>query len=566
MNAALAERALLVACAHAAPSHLDAAAFGALTAGQWMHVVQAAGRQRIRPLVLQALTTAGVLSAMPAAVRDVLTAECRAISRQNLAIHAEMNRLAQVFSERGIAVIVLKGAYLDRAAYPGIGMREMDDLDILVHRADLEAAVQACLDSGYHPRRPFSTEADAEVHSHVSRLVKAGTAIVEIHWSVTPPSLRQTIDPEELWAGSVPWPVAGSGVRALSAQDSLLHTCYHAAYHHYFEMGLRPLCDVARIVSTLSQGLDWDAVCRAARERRWNRGVYMTLAMARDLIGVQVPESVLSGLVRNLPAHVVMDAAAAELFETASDGYAVNVNVARIMAQGWRGRIALAWQRLFPPAAVLQARYATSADADVLPSIRRRIAFAAGLAAKHAASLWKMTVQADPHWSDRAENKLTLHQWLMPDPAPRSAWRRWHSLSAADRTATRSMAVVVPVVALSLRVFDFRRTLSMATRMSIVPSERGSHGSFIDALAGACGRVARRSPLAGNCLSRSLALWWLLRRRGISADLRLGVALASGVLEAHAWVEHNGRVLNDRQDVSERFRPLTGAPDRRLFG
>lgn len=61
---------------------------------------------------------------------------------------------------------------------------------------------------------------------------------------------------------------------------------------------------------------------------------------------------------------------------------------------------------------------------------------------------------------------------------------------------------------------------------------------------------------AGNCLTRSLCLQWLLRRRGVPTDLRIGVQLANGQLLAHAWVEYGGHPLNDTPDVAERYAPF----------
>ncbi|MCP9929788.1 lasso peptide biosynthesis B2 protein [Cyanobium sp. AMD-g] len=61
---------------------------------------------------------------------------------------------------------------------------------------------------------------------------------------------------------------------------------------------------------------------------------------------------------------------------------------------------------------------------------------------------------------------------------------------------------------------------------------------------------------ADNCLTRSLYLQWLLRRRGILGDLLLGVQLENGQLRAHAWVEVAGYPVNDAQDVAERFLPF----------
>ena len=75
-------------------------------------------------------------------------------------------------------------------------------------------------------------------------------------------------------------------------------------------------------------------------------------------------------------------------------------------------------------------------------------------------------------------------------------------------------------------------------------------------LATAVERAARRHHHSMNCLRRSLALCRLLQRRGMEARLHFGVRTAQEGLEAHAWVSSGGEVLNDRPDVTERYREL----------
>jgi len=65
--------------------------------------------------------------------------------------------------------------------------------------------------------------------------------------------------------------------------------------------------------------------------------------------------------------------------------------------------------------------------------------------------------------------------------------------------------------------------------------------------------AVRRLPLASACLSRSLVLWALLRAQGVDSELRFGVRRVGDDLEAHAWVEHQGRPLNDAGDVDLHF-------------
>lgn len=64
-------------------------------------------------------------------------------------------------------------------------------------------------------------------------------------------------------------------------------------------------------------------------------------------------------------------------------------------------------------------------------------------------------------------------------------------------------------------------------------------------LAGITDAVARRLPLTTRCLQRALTLVWLLRRHGGAGRLRIGVRRTDQGIDAHAWVEVAGSVVND---------------------
>ena len=68
--------------------------------------------------------------------------------------------------------------------------------------------------------------------------------------------------------------------------------------------------------------------------------------------------------------------------------------------------------------------------------------------------------------------------------------------------------------------------------------------------------AARYGLFRPTCLPQSLVLCWLLRRQGLAGELRIGVRPEPSRLEAHAWVEFQGRPLNDGADVARRFAPF----------
>lgn len=129
--------------------------------------------------------------------------------------------------------------------------------------------------------------------------------------------------------------------------------------------------------------------------------------------------------------------------------------------------------------------------------------------------------------------------------------RLFRSLSLPERRLLLRAAVMLPRVDVSLRLRGWERT-------------RMDWELWADGAGPRCGiesrrvawlveRAARTVPWPATCLRRSLVLWALLRRDGVQAEIRLGVRKAEGAHAAHAWVEFQGVVLNDRQDVAQLF-------------
>lgn len=86
-----------------------------------------------------------------------------------------------------------------------------------------------------------------------------------------------------------------------------------------------------------------------------------------------------------------------------------------------------------------------------------------------------------------------------------------------------------------------------------------------DRIASAIRVVAHRLPGTGTCLPNALAAEAMLASHRHEPRLLIGVAKEDGGgLIAHAWVEHDGRVVvGDIEDLS-RYRPLRGARDGRF--
>ena len=140
--------------------------------------------------------------------------------------------------------------------------------------------------------------------------------------------------------------------------------------------------------------------------------------------------------------------------------------------------------------------------------------------------------------------------------------RRILALPRVERWLLFQAAVTLLLVTLSLRTLGPRRCyhglarLSPMTGRGLLTGEHARHRAT--RMGWLVGVASGHGLVRANCLTQSLTLWWLLRRQRILTDLCIGVRKHRGRLQAHAWMEHQGRVLNDDPEVCRRFAPFDG--------
>jgi len=129
---------------------------------------------------------------------------------------------------------------------------------------------------------------------------------------------------------------------------------------------------------------------------------------------------------------------------------------------------------------------------------------------------------------------------------------RFHNLTAMQKRTLLAAWLWLPLFWLGLRLLGLSRFQAWLHKTP-ARSDLSLTLPVIKALGEAVNIASRHTPFPVTCLTRSLLLGWLLRRRGVASDLRIGVRLTQGMLDAHAWVECDGVPVNDRPDVSARF-------------
>ena len=217
----------------------------------------------------------------------------------NMALMGELKSILSLFNSHKIPVIVLKGAYLAKEVYSKIGLREMVDIDLLVPDDKVEQAAKLLEILDYQSIRNYDVSLDVEkLSGHQLPPFRKSFAlpVIEIHWTICDPNETYQFDLTELWQRAKNTDFFGETALALAPEDLMLHLCHHASYHHKFNIGVRPLCDLARIIEHFQDQLDWNALQTTAERWQWQKGLYIMLAFAHYSLGVDLPNSILQAI------------------------------------------------------------------------------------------------------------------------------------------------------------------------------------------------------------------------------------------------------------------------------
>ncbi len=313
-------------------AHLLRASCGAIRAGDRFDddlafdagaAAQLALKQRVAPLLHRALGDGRITDALPAAFVESCERAYWAALRKNLLALAAGEEVLSAFDADGIGAAPLKGWVLLTAPragvgapgplYPDPGTRPMDDLDLVVARADRVRAAELLRGVGFAPVQPEAVRSGAYAGGHEIAFHRRDAGVdvfVELHWAsagreslLRGMALEGDVILRTLCARS-----GRSGVARPTRLGHLLFTALHGA-RHAFDRWIWLLDLHLQVVAA---PLDWDALVAGARTLRARGAVYAGLVATRELLRTPVPKEVLAdlapGVVRRELLHRTLSA------------------------------------------------------------------------------------------------------------------------------------------------------------------------------------------------------------------------------------------------------------------
>jgi hypothetical protein len=171
---------------------------------------------------------------------------------------------------------------------------------------------------------------------------------------------------DELADGAIALPMLGAGARGLGRVHALWLACVHRAVHHYDQDTLLWLYDVRLLVEALDAG-GLDRFVALAERTGVRRICLRALLLARTRLATAIPPAVLTALEAGPagePSAVFLNPQIRQIDVLRDD--------LRVLP-GWRSRLTLLKQHLFPDASYMRKIFAPESSAPVAWLYVRRI-------------------------------------------------------------------------------------------------------------------------------------------------------------------------------------------------
>jgi hypothetical protein len=181
-------------------------------------------------------------------------------------------------------------------------------------------AKEVLMSHGYHPGLDLTAGEEAaylESHHDYKFVRSKDSVVVEIQWGVTQWSFAFPFDFEDAWKDRQVISLAGASVLNIAPEILLLMLCVHGAKHRWEQ--LKWICDIAEMVDTYREKLDWDRLIDQACTLGGERMLLLGLFLAHDLLGAGLPEETLESIHNDPQVKLLAGQVSKQLFHEASN-------------------------------------------------------------------------------------------------------------------------------------------------------------------------------------------------------------------------------------------------------
>jgi len=358
----------------------------------WQIIVDESVTQRIAPLLLHWLSDPVHRHEIPLHVLTILKQQVVQHAAWQLLLTQELRAILATCAQRNIACVPIRGPVLAEHVYGDGSIRQMDDLDFLVHREDLSAVKAIFQQLGYtqHEQRPGFLETYSYslefIHPHHG-------FIVEPHWTLSYPPFVDIAAMQPMWARARRQQWTGIDTWSLSHEDLLLHLCLHL-HHKGQQAPLLWFYELGAVIRRHGATLDWTIFLDQAQLMEQTGAVADVLTLLKREFRSAIPDAVAGQLTEQPQNHSVPSSLGIRnqiLARSALSGREEFVLLCSL--QTVRQQLRYLSALLFPSPQYMAQRYGASTRTGLIGFYLARI-FTIGAEGLRCAIVWICTIVA----------------------------------------------------------------------------------------------------------------------------------------------------------------------------
>lgn len=266
----------------------------------WPELIEQAEQHRLIPQLHRYLIQTGWFLSLSNSAQHDLRRRMAHIAACHLSLSHALTSILKGCATAAIPCAPLRGSALATMFAPGLSVRTMDDIDLLIPKPWLGNLSSLLANLGY--RQIEQRPGFAQRFSYATSFVAAQPVplCIDVHWTLAYPPNHDGIDMEGVWKRATQREFDGAPGWTISTPDLLIHLCAH--WRHKGAHG--PLLWLYELDHVIQQtpDLDWSLIRDLARASEQWQTLRETLAELQNLFATSMPEWLLDPASQSAPS------------------------------------------------------------------------------------------------------------------------------------------------------------------------------------------------------------------------------------------------------------------------
>ena len=255
----------------------------------WGFAIKTSKHHDILPFLYYNINELALQSLIPADIFLYMKNYYYSNLKKNILIEKEIYSLLKTINSKDIAIIPFKGFALIQTLYHNPGLRVMADIDLLIRETDLERLKIILTESGYIENQEHN---EPNVKVFLKQFLSNRIIIIEIHDAIVP-ARPYKLDLPDLWNRAQEKIIDNEKISCLSPEDTFLSLALHLR-RHTRRLTLKFILDLAELLNTEREKLDWHYIIESAKNNHILTTVYCSIYLAKELLDASIPADILN--------------------------------------------------------------------------------------------------------------------------------------------------------------------------------------------------------------------------------------------------------------------------------